>query len=113
MNNSPYLQTSDGPNGARGESYVSGIRAACFPSESTMGSSFDVDLVYQVGQALAEEAKSKTADILLAPTLNVVRSPLGGRNYETFGEDPFVLGMLGAAYINGRYLHHDSTHGMR
>lgn len=97
----PLPQTSDGPNGARGESYVSGVRAACFPAESALGGTFDRDLIYRIGQAFADECKSKSASVLLAPTLNVVRSPLGGRNYETYGEDPFLLGKLGAACVNG------------
>ena len=80
---------------------MSGVRAACFPAESCLGGTFDTDLIYKIGQAFAEEAKSKSASVLLAPTLNVVRSPLGGRNYETYGEDPFLLGTLGAACVNG------------
>ncbi|KAF2458814.1 glycoside hydrolase superfamily [Lineolata rhizophorae] len=96
----PQLKTSDGPNGARGESYVSGVRAACFPSECNLGSTFDTELLYKVGQELAEETKSKSANVLLAPTMNVVRSPLGGRNHETYGEDPFLLGALGSACVN-------------
>ena len=60
-----------------------------------------MDLIYRIGQAFADECKSKSASVLLAPTLNVVRSPLGGRNYETYGEDPFLLGKLGAACVNG------------
>lgn len=69
--------TTDGPNGARGESYVSGIKAACFPCATSLGASFDTELLYRVGQEIAEEAKTKSANILLAPTLNVIRSPLG------------------------------------
>ena len=80
---------------------MSGVRAACFPASSNLGSTFDPQLLYRIGQELAEETKSKAASVLLAPTINVVRSPLGGRNYETYGEDPFVLGKLGAACVNG------------
>ncbi|KAF2840947.1 glycoside hydrolase family 3 protein, partial [Patellaria atrata CBS 101060] len=97
----PKLKVSDGPNGARGESYVSGVKAACFPAESNLGCTFDTELIYRIGQELAEETKSKSADILLAPTVNIVRSPLGGRNFETYGEDPFLIGKLGAACVNG------------
>ena len=71
------IQTTDGPNGARGESYVSGIRAACFPCATSLGSTFDVNLLYRVGVEVAKEAKSKSADVLLAPTCNIIRSPLG------------------------------------
>lgn len=94
-------QFTDGPNGARGESYVSGIKASCFPCGTCVGATFDADLAYRVGVAVAKEAKTKSAVALLGPTMNVIRSPLGGRNYETFSEDPFMLGILGAAYVRG------------
>ncbi|KAJ5222799.1 uncharacterized protein N7469_009039 [Penicillium citrinum] len=97
----PHIKATDGPNGARGESYVSGIKAACFPCGTSMGASFDRELLFRTGQEIAREAKTKAANVLLAPTLNVIRSPRGGRNYETYSEDPFVLGVLGAAFING------------
>ncbi|KAL3476993.1 glycoside hydrolase superfamily [Aspergillus californicus] len=97
----PHIKTTDGPNGARGESYVSGIKAACFPCGTSLGASFDRDLLYRVGQEIAKEARTKAAHVLLAPTLNVIRSPRGGRNYETYSEDPLVLGALAAAFING------------
>ncbi|PSN66887.1 glycoside hydrolase [Corynespora cassiicola Philippines] len=97
----PHIKTTDGPNGARGESYVSGIRAACFPCGTSMGASFDRKVLYLTGRELALEAKSKAANVLLAPTLNMIRSPRGGRNYETFSEDPLVLGVLSASFVNG------------
>ncbi|KAJ5644258.1 uncharacterized protein N7484_006765 [Penicillium longicatenatum] len=97
----PHIKATDGPNGARGESYVSGIKAACFPCGTSLGASFDRALVFRTGQEIAKEAKLKSANVLLAPTLNVIRSPRGGRNYETFSEDPVVLGNLAAAFING------------
>ncbi|CEL05687.1 hypothetical protein ASPCAL06804 [Aspergillus calidoustus] len=97
----PHIKTTDGPNGARGESYVSGIKAACFPCGTSLGASFDRGLLYRSGQEIAKEAKTKAANVLLAPTLNVIRSPRGGRNYETYSEDPVVLGALSAAFING------------
>jgi beta-glucosidase len=73
----PHLKSTDGPNGARGESYVSGIKAACFPSGSCLGATFDTHILTETGRAVAREAKTKSAHVLLAPTLNVVRSPLG------------------------------------
>lgn len=66
-----------------------------------MASTFDTDLVHQVGIFLAEEAKIKSATVLLAPTCNIQRSPLGGRSFESFSEDPFTSGSMAAAYING------------
>ncbi|KAL3456427.1 glycoside hydrolase superfamily [Aspergillus heterothallicus] len=97
----PHLKTTNGPNGTRGESYVSGIKAACFPCGTSLGASFDRELLYRTGQEIAKEARTKAANVLLAPTLNVIRSPRGGRNYETYSEDPVVLGALAAAFING------------
>lgn len=67
---------TDGPNGARGESYVSGIKAACFPCAESIAASFDDELAYQIGREIAFEAKSKSADVLLAPTVCLVRRPL-------------------------------------
>lgn len=97
----PHIKTTDGPNGARGESFVSGVKAAGFPSASNQAASFNTDIAYDVGKGVAQEAKTKSSDVLLAPTVCPVRSPLGGRNHETYGEDPLVLGMMGAAYVNG------------
>ncbi|KAH8673294.1 glycoside hydrolase superfamily [Xylariales sp. PMI_506] len=97
----PHIKLTDGPNGARGESYVSGIKAACFPCGTCLGATFDTDILYHTGKAIAKEAKSKAANVLLGPTLNIIRSPLGGRNYETYSEDPQVLGELSAAYVRG------------
>lgn len=68
---------TDGPNGARGESYVSGVKAACFPCAESIAASFDTELAFQAGKEVALEARSKSADVLLAPTVCLVRSPLG------------------------------------
>ncbi|CAG8285432.1 unnamed protein product [Penicillium salamii] len=94
-------QSTDGPNGARGESYTSGIKAACFPCATNLGATFDRELLYKIGKECAKEAKTKAANVLLAPTLNVIRSPLGGRNYETYSEDPVLLGNLASEYVKG------------
>jgi len=68
---------TDGPNGTRGESYVSGVKAACFPCGESIAASFDTELAYEVGKQIALEARTKSADVLLAPTVCLVRSPLG------------------------------------
>jgi beta-glucosidase len=60
-----------------------------------------VDLLYQVGQHLAKETKARSANVLLAPTVCLHRGPLGGRNFESFSEDPLLTGKLAAAYIKG------------
>lgn len=66
-----------------------------------MGASFDIQLLHDIGKSIAKEAITKSASVLLAPTLNVIRHPLGGRNYETYSEDPVVLGKLAAAFVEG------------
>src|SRR5437667_3468327 len=98
----PSLKMTDGPNGARGAgSLSSGVKAACFPAEISLASTWNTDLVERVGQALAHEAKTKGAQVLLGPTVNIQRSPLGGRNFECFSEDPYLSARLAVAYITG------------
>lgn len=94
------LKVTDGPNGARGDG-VSGARAACFPVGVALGASWDVELLGRVGAALAEEARSKGARVLLGPTVNIQRTPLAGRNFECYSEDPFLTGRLASAFITG------------
>src|SRR5207247_3262679 len=78
----PSLKMSDGPNGARGAGgFTGGVKAACFPAEISLASTWNTDLLERVGQALAREAQMKGAQVLLAPTVNIQRSPLGGRNF--------------------------------
>ncbi|KAG5661881.1 hypothetical protein KAF25_004120 [Fusarium avenaceum] len=97
----PHIKMSDGPNGARGESYVSGITAACFPCSTNVGATFDSHFAFRLGQEIARETKTKSANVLLAPTMNIIRSPLGGRNYETYSEDPYLIGTLASAFVRG------------
>jgi beta-glucosidase len=98
----PSLKMSDGPNGARGAGgFTGGVKAACFPAEISLASTWNTDLLARVGQALAREAQMKHAQVLLAPTVNIQRSPLGGRNFECFSEDPFLSARLAVAYITG------------
>ncbi|CAG7565970.1 unnamed protein product [Fusarium equiseti] len=97
----PHIKMSDGPNGARGESYVSGITAACFPCSTAVGASFDEQQAYRLGEEIAKETITKSANVLLAPTMNIIRSPLGGRNYETYSEDPYLTGILASAFVRG------------
>jgi beta-glucosidase len=98
----PKIKVTDGPNGARGGgSLVGGVKSACFPSAIALGSSWNPDLVRQMGVALAEEAKTKSARVLLAPTVNIHRSGLNGRNFECYSEDPALTSELAVAYIEG------------
>src|SRR3984893_10577732 len=98
----PALKMTDGPNGARGAGgFTSGVKAACFPAEISLASTWNINLLERVGQALAREAHMKGAQVLLAPTVNIQRSPLGGRNFECFSEDPDLSARLAVAYIHG------------
>ena len=94
------LKVSDGPNGARG-SFWAGTTSACTPCGTALGSTWDVELVHEVGALLGRETRTKGADILLAPTVNLHRSPLAGRNFECWSEDPILTAELAVAYING------------
>jgi len=96
----PRLKVTDGPVGARGESWFS-TTAALFPCGSALGATFDPELVGRVGEAIGDEVRTKAAHVLLGPTLNLHRHPLGGRNFESYGEDPLQVARLGAAFIAG------------
>jgi len=95
------MRMSDGPNGVRGTRFFNGVPSSCFPSSTGLGSSFDIDLALKVGKALGDECRAKGCHILLAPTVNTQRSPLGGRGFESFSEDPHLNGTIASAYING------------
>ena len=96
----PAIKVTDGPNGARGDSST-GARAVCLPSSICLAATFDVDLVRAVGELLGRETQRKGAHVLLAPTINIARHPLGGRNFESFGEDPLLTSTMAIAYIEG------------
>src|SRR5438445_6532304 len=98
----PSLKMTDGPNGARGAGgFSGGVKAACFPAGISLASTWNTDLLERVGQALARETTFKAAQVLLGPTVNIQRSPLGGRNFECFSEDPYLSARLAVAYIKG------------
>jgi beta-glucosidase len=98
----PPLKLTDGPNGARGGSAPgAGLRAACLPCGSALGATWDVELVRRVGAALGEEARSKGAHVLLAPTVNIHRHPLAGRNFECYSEDPHLSARMAVAFVAG------------
>jgi len=97
----PVLKVTDGPNGARGRDGNTGPSSADFPIGMAMGATWNTELIEQVGAALADETKAKGAHVLLAPTVNIHRTPNAGRNFECFSEDPFLSGTLASAYING------------
>ncbi|ACZ86645.1 beta-hexosaminidase [Streptosporangium roseum] len=93
--------TSDGPVGVRGEGWDERSTSLALPSPTAVAATWDEDLVRRLGALLAAEARRKGVDVLLAPTLNLHRSPLGGRHFECFSEDPLLTGRIGAAYIGG------------
>lgn len=98
----PAIKVSDGPNGARGGGgFGSGVKAACFPAGIALAATWNPELVGRVGQALGQEARTKGARVLLAPTINIHRSPLNGRNFECYSEDPYLSGRMAVAYIQG------------
>lgn len=94
------LKVSDGPVGVRGDRWV-GTTSACAPCGTALGSTWNPELVGEVGRVLGEEAQSKSVDILLAPTVNLHRNPLAGRNFECYSEDPFLTARAAVAFIDG------------
>jgi beta-glucosidase len=99
----PVLSVTDGPNGARGTT-LPGPDASpttCVPCGSALGASWDPELVSTVGALLGMEARAKGCRVLLAPTVNIPRSPLAGRNFECYSEDPFLSGTLAAGFVKG------------
>ncbi|KAJ4211627.1 hypothetical protein NW759_012228 [Fusarium solani] len=97
----PNMKFSDGPSGARGEIFGESVPAAFFPSGVSLGATWDPDLLYKIGEALADECKTKSASAILAPTMCIHRHPLGGRNFESFSEDPYLTGKLASAHVRG------------
>ena len=97
----PSIQVTDGPNGVRGAWSTLGTPSACLPVGIALGATWNVELVERLGRLLAEEVKAKGAHVLLAPTVNIHRTPIAGRNFECFSEDPYLSGQMATAYING------------
>jgi beta-glucosidase len=102
----PEMIVSDGPHGVRRVPDVNAIAvqslpATCFPTASCLASTWDVDLIGKMGEALGEECVALNVDVLLGPGANMKRSPLGGRNFEYFSEDPYLAGEMAASIING------------
>jgi beta-glucosidase len=96
----PALKVTDGPSGARGEQW-SGRPSANFPCGTALGATWNTDLVHEVGKRLGVEARRKQAHALLAPTVNIHRHPLAGRNFECYSEDPMLSARMAVAYITG------------
>lgn len=104
----PSIFCADGPHGIRKQAAEgdhlglnASLPATCFPTAASISNSWDMDLCREIGEALGEEASALDVNVLLGPGLNIKRSPLCGRNFEYFSEDPYLSGKLAAAYIRG------------
>ncbi|HHW90165.1 MAG TPA: glycosyl hydrolase [Clostridiales bacterium] len=99
------IKMSDGPHGLRNEIILNdkkfNQKAVCFPPAALSACSFDPELIEKMGEALASEAIEQNVDIILGPGTNIKRSPLCGRNFEYFSEDPYLAGMMSASFIKG------------
>lgn len=112
----PAIMVSDGPHGIRKQEELAdhmgvaeSVKAVCFPTASAMACSFDRELLHEVGEALGEECIAEDVSVLLGPGINMKRSPLCGRNFEYYSEDPLLAGELGASFVNGVQSHHVGT----
>jgi len=104
----PSIMVTDGPHGLRKQVQIDdlggladSVPATCFPTASTLASTWDRDLVHQVGVALGEECRQEKVAVILGPGANIKRSPLCGRNFEYFSEDPFLSGEIAKSHILG------------
>ena len=104
----PSITLSDGPNGVRKQAGAAdhlglnpSVPATCFPTSATVANSWDPALGEEIGEALGEEAAAQDVAVLLGPGLNIKRSPLCGRNFEYFSEDPYLSGKMAAGYVRG------------
>ncbi|MBP5492339.1 MAG: glycoside hydrolase family 3 C-terminal domain-containing protein [Clostridiales bacterium] len=108
INNVPSIMMTDGPHGLRKQGTEAGnsgggdsVPATCFPPAATIANSFDEKLLEAVGKAIGEEAIDQDVSIVLGPGVNMKRSPLCGRNFEYYSEDPLLAGKMGAAFVRG------------
>ncbi len=104
----PSIMVTDGPHGLRKQvgsadhvGLSESVPATCFPTASALAASWNRDLVYQVGAALGEECRQEKVSVILGPGANIKRSPLCGRNFEYFSEDPYLTGEIAKSHING------------
>jgi len=104
----PSIRMSDGPHGIRRSvvpkdevGFFGSVKEICFPTASAWASSWNVDLIEKMGMALGEECQAEGIDMLLGPGVNIMRTPLCGRNFEYISEDPYLTALLGAAWVKG------------
>ena len=112
----PSVMVSDGPHGLRKQDEQAdhlgindSIKAVCFPPAVLSACSFDRDLIHEFGDAIGREAQANDVSVVLGPAVNIKRSPLCGRNFEYYSEDPYLAGETAAAFINGVQKHHVGT----
>lgn len=112
----PSVMVSDGPHGLRKQDEAAdhlgindSIKAVCFPPAVLSACSFDRDLMHAFGDAIGKEAQANDLSVVLGPAVNIKRSPLCGRNFEYYSEDPYLAGETAAAFINGAQAHHVGT----
>jgi beta-glucosidase len=105
----PAVVLSDGPHGVRRQAadfdavgFFEGLPATCFPPAVAVGSSWDPELAERIGTAIGREAQALGVHVVLGPGVNIKRSPLCGRNFEYYSEDPLLAGVLGAAHVRGQ-----------
>ena len=104
----PAAMVSDGPHGLRKQDDKAdhlgvndSIKAVCFPAASATAASFDREMLKRMGEAIGDSCQHKKLSVVLGPAVNIKRSPLCGRNFEYFSEDPYLAGKLSAAFIHG------------
>lgn len=97
----PSVRTTDGPNGLRGTRFFPGVKSACFPCGTSLGSTWNPELMEDAGKLMALEAHHKCAHVILGPTVNIQRAPVGGRGFESFSEDPLLSGHIARGVIEG------------
>src|SRR5688572_22472925 len=101
----PSVTVTDGPHGVRmqasGGDLLAGVPATCFPPAVASASTWDPELLRRMGEALGDECRSQDVAVLLGPGVNIKRSPLGGRNFEYFSEDPILTGVLATEWVRG------------
>ena len=95
------LRLSDGPTGVRGLKFSGGRVVALFPNATLLAAAWSERTAYEVGSLLAEEAMAQQIHVVLGPTINLHRSPLGGRHFEAYSEDPLLTAEIGVAFVRG------------
>ncbi|MEP7765755.1 glycoside hydrolase family 3 N-terminal domain-containing protein [Sanguibacter sp. 25GB23B1] len=95
------IAMSDGPVGVRGLGEVAGETSVLFPAPSAISATWDRELAFETGRAFAREARDHGVDVLLAPQVNIQRTPVGGRHFECYSEDPFLTAQIGTSVVRG------------